>query len=818
MIKHTIVLLVLTVVGCFPLAAQYQVAGDAVTFPNNCIQLTANANNETGQVWGTDKFDLSEPFDLSATLNFGANAMGGEGIAFVLQDAGPSPTSIFFSSLGYGFLAPSAVLEFDTYTNAANGDPAFDHVAFLKDGDANHNNANTVIGPNALAAPNIKDGLDHDFRIFWDPATQSLTAYFDCNLVLNYVGDLSNNMLSGATSVYWGFTAATKELDVTVNNAHQVCLGHISSLEFMTDSSFCRGIFVPLDAGEGNTYAWAPAAGLTSTSTQQVIATPAVTTTYTVTISDGCGLTRTDDVTLTVDSITKHYPTFTDVQCAGLCNASGSFTPAPFDYAWSNGDNGFNTSTLCPGVNVITITDTVKMCSDTVHIFVQDVDSIVLDPLPLGSSRTICIGDSVQFSATATGGNLNLPLLKWFDGNGLQFINNGNFKVMPTVTTTYWVEASDPVFNCPKVTDTFTVFVNPPLEVEALNKDLLICIGDTVNMQAIATGADGGPYDSQWRTLVSGVVATGTANGQPAVPALSPSETTTFFLEVFSPTCNPNTVVRDTVTIRVDSISSPEFLLNIEDSAACPREPLVVKMANHLDSLGYYLEWGDGTADSITGPEGVFHTYSFTRCFDLRLTITSDLCPSRVRDYPCRLETHGEPFADWSYTPEDITRINSEVKLEDRSRDAVEIEWFLDGESIFFGTDPGFSFFLPDSGEFEILQVVKNEFGCVDSVKSTIPVRYDFVTFYVPNAFTPNGDGRNDVFLAEANQDIIRNFELKIYNRLGNLVFETEDMDEGWDGKENGRTQPHATYFYNIKFRDFTGLEQEFDGYVIVVR
>ena len=96
---------------------------------------------------------------------------------------------------------------------------------------------------------------------------------------------------------------------------------------------------------------------------------------------------------------------------------------------------------------------------------------------------------------------------------------------------------------------------------------------------------------------------------------------------------------------------------------------------------------------------------------------------------------------------------------------------------------------------------VENEFGCSDQETNQIQVNESF-TFFVPNAFTPNGDGMNDYFQAEATG--ILDFHMKIYDRWGELIYSSEDIHQGWDGNVfSGEVMGSGTYMYHISLLDY---------------
>lgn len=107
-----------------------------------------------------------------------------------------------------------------------------------------------------------------------------------------------------------------------------------------------------------------------------------------------------------------------------------------------------------------------------------------------------------------------------------------------------------------------------------------------------------------------------------------------------------------------------------------------------------------------------------------------------------------------------------------------------------------------------------NEFGCKDTAQVTIDMREKFL---VPNAFSPNGDGINDVFRIE-NYGYQQLLDFSIFNRVGQLVFNTKDGTKGWDGTLNGKPAPQDTYFYIIRMSEWGSEARDIKGDVLLIR
>jgi gliding motility-associated-like protein len=92
--------------------------------------------------------------------------------------------------------------------------------------------------------------------------------------------------------------------------------------------------------------------------------------------------------------------------------------------------------------------------------------------------------------------------------------------------------------------------------------------------------------------------------------------------------------------------------------------------------------------------------------------------------------------------------------------------------------------------------IARSSIGCIDTASVRIAVD-PLGDIYIPSAFTPNGDGKNDVFRILGGQ--IRELDFRIYNRWGEVIFASRDRTQGWDGRYKGKLQPNAVYVYFLK-------------------
>jgi gliding motility-associated-like protein len=114
-----------------------------------------------------------------------------------------------------------------------------------------------------------------------------------------------------------------------------------------------------------------------------------------------------------------------------------------------------------------------------------------------------------------------------------------------------------------------------------------------------------------------------------------------------------------------------------------------------------------------------------------------------------------------------------------------------------------------------IVTAIPNDGGINNSVSNIITVIKDPNLFY-PTAFTPNGDDLNDFF--NVSGQFIRNFELQIFNRWGELIFTTNDPEQGWNGTYQGDLMPEGTYAFIAKVTDFAGRTFDRSGAVLLLK
>ncbi len=376
---------------------------------DTCWQLTSDELWQAGSIWNEEKVDLTQSFQVIMRLFFGCkDEQGADGIVFGLQ---PVSTSVGVEGEGIGFqgVIPSLGIEFDTYQNTNLGDPFFDHIAVVRNGNMNHATANTLAGPVQASATdsNIEDCNWHTLRVNWDAVAKTLEVWFDCELRLTYSGDIVQEIFGGDPLVYWGFTSATGGL----SNLHQVCFAYTSFLQGFDDVVICPGGQYQLQLSGGQTYQWQPAYGLSDPTAPNPVAAPDTTTTYYVKVVDECNIPFYDTITVSVDGDTVFFDLGPDTS---ICVGSGyvldatAFGQDTVTYQWSHGSFTPAVEPTVTGLYSVTVAVDQYCVSD-------DRAYITVVPLPYlddWADTVACVGDSVWLEGSSPGN----PDYWWEDG------------------------------------------------------------------------------------------------------------------------------------------------------------------------------------------------------------------------------------------------------------------------------------------------------------------------------------------------------------------------------------------------------------------
>ncbi len=246
-----------------------------------------------------------------------------------------------------------------------------------------------------------------------------------------------------------------------------------------------------------------------------------------------------------------------------------------------------------------------------------------------------------------------------------------------------------------------------------------------------------------------------------------------------------------------------------------PADIFFDNLSSPIDST-YTLEWdfGDGTSDSVVSPT---HSFMEVGIYSIGVKIISPIGCKKETTFPNWIQVLPSPKAAFSYSPEVITSFNPIIDFTDHSEDAVR--WFWDFDSLATTQEVNPTYAFQDTGKHLVSLRVVHESGCIDEITKVIDLVPE-ITFFMPNAFTPNEDNKNDIFKGTGHTYGIQNFEMIIWNRWGERIYKTDNIDEGWNGRKNnsGQAAPPGVYVYEVKYTNPRGKDFHFKGFATLIR
>lgn len=274
---------------------------------------------------------------------------------------------------------------------------------------------------------------------------------------------------------------------------------------------------------------------------------------------------------------------------------------------------------------------------------------------------------------------------------------------------------------------------------------------------------------------------------------------------------------RDTFVQEISYLPAPPLIV-IEPSSffgCAPANIFFNNLSVPIDST-YDILWdfGDGNFSTEISPT---HIYDETGTFDVSLEIVSPIGCEIAKNFGSLIEVDFKPEANFTFSPEDPNSINRTVQFSDESINAVKWLWEFGEEGAAFEENPSFTF--RDTGIYEIQLVAVHPSGCPDTMIQIIDVE-PIVTYHMPNAFTPNADGTNDIFLGKGIIAGMNDFSLNIFNRWGEMVFASEDPLIGWNGKKNnnGDHAQAGVYVFKMRYVDSRGNVVTDEGFATLIR
>ncbi|MGZ4060641.1 MAG: PKD domain-containing protein, partial [Bacteroidia bacterium] len=522
------------------------------------------------------------------------------------------------------------------------------------------------------------------------------------------------------------------------------------------------------------TYSWSPSGG-TSASASGLTAG-----TYTVTVTDGSGCPTTSSVTVAQPAALAATAVNTPVTCFGgstgtaTCTATGG-TP-PYTYSWTTGSTTANTSGLPAGSVTVTVTDA--------HSCTTTATTSISQPTALTATTTntpvSCFGGS-NGSATALPSGGTMPYTYSWAPSG-----TSTAAISGLSAGTFTVTVSD-AHSC-TTTSTATV-IQPAVALTVSSTSVSTTCG-TNNGTASSTPSGGtAPYVYSWSP--SGGTAANSSN-------LAPGTYTVTVTDAHSCSASTSVIILNSNGINASIASTPIIC--------------------HNDSTGSVIA-------SVTGGTGPYSYLWNTGQLISTLTnlgagsycvFASDA--SGCKDTACVDLSNPAPVsADFSSDPTITDIYNSEIHFTDLTPGSTTWQWNFGDTTGSISQDPIHTY--NQEGTYPVTLIVTNNMGCIDSVTHNIIINDGF-TFYAPNAFSPNDNGVNDIFLPKGTGWNPSTFRLLIFDRWGNLIYQTSDMYQGWNGRvKNGPVAQNDVYVWKVDLSDIIkGRKHSYTGSVTIVK
>lgn len=419
--------------------------------------------------------------------------------------------------------------------------------------------------------------------------------------------------------------------------------------------------------------------------------------------------------------------------------------------------------------------------STFLYFYIDDAPPI---NLVMSNDTTLPCNDSVFVSGVATGGYGTLVL----DWN--QTIADGSTGdwVAPPATTTYTLTVTD---DCGVHTVignvTVTVPVPDPLVVVISPDTTVFCPESPVALNTTTTGGTV-PYTYLW---------TGGLGSNPSVSVAPP--TTQSWTVTVTDNCGVVTSDDVTVVVQYDTI----VVVASADTSICRGDTAFLSAVASLGTGAYTYLWDNG----MTGPQNPIApvgngTYTVVATDECGISASDDVTVGV-----------NAPVAAFNYTGSVYVE-NFPVQFLDESVGATSWSWDFAYPDL-VSTEPNPVIVYPAAGMYEVMLAIVDDLGCVDTTYRSILIDPE-LHFYAPNAFTPDGDGANEEFFG--NGVGFATYHMRIFNRWGELVHDTEELYGMWDGMVGGMEAPEGVYTYWFRVQGISGEVQEHLGHVTLLR
>lgn len=522
--------------------------------------------------------------------------------------------------------------------------------------------------------------------------------------------------------------------------------------------------------------------------------------TYTVQVTDNNGCTDNVSVIITEPTqLVADAQSIGNILCfgdsAGVATVNASGATGPYTYYWLETTEVSQTIDSLPsGMYHVTVTDDngCQAYDSTEIIEYANVHAQII------ADSIFCPGDYVTFYVSTNGLN-NQYDYQWYVNNVLEATTNiFSHQIFDTsvvsillVNTGYCPDVKDSLWLAP-------IFMKPN-NVDITGTPDTICMGSSAMIQGHIIDT---AYLSSMYWNDAHLIGYGPHTVTPEV------QTTYYFTAQNS--CGESQT--DSLTVNV--FLPPNAYVLSDGTSGC--DEVNVDFSYSHDPYNYDLTgvaWQINYQDYTVDEPQVNFTGSSNVIADLFLSFSNG-CTFEYNEI-VGVEVFESPDADFYFNP-DPALVHEITEFVDISKgNPQEWEWYFEGSLI--STEERPTHVFNETGEYTVTQIIINEYGCSDTMIHTVEVIGSY-TVFVPNAFTPDGNDRNNNFKPIMSDIVPDNYEFLIFNRWGEVIYRTNDLEGEWDGNFQGENVKDGVYIWKVFVTDNVGLEHELMGHVTLLR
>ncbi|MCF8424594.1 MAG: gliding motility-associated C-terminal domain-containing protein, partial [Bacteroidia bacterium] len=608
------------------------------------------------------------------------------------------------------------------------------------------------------------------------------------NGATNYTWSPITNLSSSTGSIVIGNPISSENYTITgadVNGCISsttatITVNPVPNMTISPNMTVCPLAATTLSVGGASTYTWSPNIFLNNANTANVISTPSVTTTYTVDGLSAAACSNTIVMTLFVNNslvvnASATNPTICPLGTTSL-TASGATT-----YTWSpsltlSSANGSVVTASPPTSTTYTVIGATSTCTNSAQVLVTITSNPTISVV--SSPSIICNGSLTSLTASGA------QTYTWSPAATLSSANGSNVNANPITTTVYSVSGTN-AFGCLSSTTATLSVVSTPT-ISAIANPSSICAGQTSTLSAFgASNYTWSPASTLSNPNISSTIAT---------PALST------IYNVIGSTGTASFLCTSSNTVQVTILPVPTITVS-------PQIVICEGQSSTIYAVGANTYTWSPTI-GLTNPYAASTNLSpnGSGTFIYNVTAVNINCAATET-----VEVIVNPLPIINAGSDTTINVDNSLVLYGTGNTNVG---FLSTDGTQLSCNYCYSLTVnPQNTTCYTLEGISN-FGCRTTDDICVTVTKDWDVF-IPNAFTPNGDKNNELFIPVGYG--ITEIRLTIFDRWGNLVFKSNGDTIGWDGKKNGQLCEQGVYVYQAEVLSISGTNLKKTGHVTLL-